>query len=241
MRRAEVLLSGGFVATIALVLVAASTAPTKVVGGLRPWGGPVPAPPPPPAVSMTASATVSGAPATSTPSASSAAFAQALAIGMRVLVLVAVVTLVVVGVRWWRQQRMVTIRSLDKAAPPPAHVIAAEVREAVDAEAEAQLELVAEGPPREGILACWHAIEAAVAEASGSSPTHHWRTLTPTELAAAARESYDLPAAPLSALASLYREARFSTHELGDTHRARAIASLQELRDGLSLTPTEAS
>jgi hypothetical protein len=34
---------------------------------------------------------------------------------------------------------------------------------------------------------------------------------------------------PISELAALYREARFSDHEMGDAHRRQAIAALERI------------
>jgi hypothetical protein len=52
---------------------------------------------------------------------------------------------------------------------------------------------------------------------------------TSAEYVARVVASGSVNAGPIGELAALYREARFSRHDLGDEHRARALASLERV------------
>jgi len=101
--------------------------------------------------------------------------------------------------------------------------------EDVVATAERYRQLLAEGSPRNGIVACWHEFERA-AERRGLA-RKPWQTSSEFTL-----QVLDLllpgPAADTGAvgrLAGHYREARFSDHEVTEPDRTAARADLEEI------------
>ena len=96
-------------------------------------------------------------------------------------------------------------------------------------DARAQLAAVAEGTPRNGIVACWLRLEQVIAEAG--LPRH--RSETSAEFTVRVLKVLDVDPRAISALARLYREARFSTHELGEDARTTAESALLRLHEDL--------
>lgn len=92
---------------------------------------------------------------------------------------------------------------------------------------------LAEGQIRNGILLCWHRLEQA-AGAAGLAPS---AADTSTDLVTRLLAVLPLSREPLDRLAALYREARFSTHPLGDAAVAQARADLAQLRSELAGGP----
>lgn len=88
---------------------------------------------------------------------------------------------------------------------------------------------LAEGTPRNAIVACWMQLERDAAAAGlPRAPSE-----TPTEYAERVIGRSSVDPAPIGELAALYREARFSRHELGDDHRSRALESLERVAAAL--------
>jgi hypothetical protein len=107
------------------------------------------------------------------------------------------------------------------AAVPPAEAVARELA----ADADAQRDLLTTGTPRNAIVTCWHRFE--VTAAAAGIQREPWETSSEHVL-----RVLDLVAADTHAvvtLAGLYREARFSGHELGEDDRAAALAALDEI------------
>lgn len=100
-----------------------------------------------------------------------------------------------------------------------------EVLEGVDE----QLSALGTGAPRNAIVAAWVGLELA-ASASGlpRQPAE-----TTSEYVTRVLGVWKVDAVSLDELASLYREARFSTHPLSEEHRARAIAALRRVQADL--------
>lgn len=99
-------------------------------------------------------------------------------------------------------------------------------REAVAADEAAQDAALREGSPRNGIVAAWHRFEVQAADA-GLQP-RPWETSSEFVL-----RLLDLAGAEpraVSAMAELYREARFSDHPLGEADRDRAVELLAGIR-----------
>ena len=94
---------------------------------------------------------------------------------------------------------------------------------AVDVEA-ARVAL-AGGTPRNTIVACWMQLERGAAAAG--LPRHEAETSAEYVERVVAASSVD--PAPIRELAALYREARFSRHELSDDHRTRSLAALNHV------------
>jgi hypothetical protein len=76
-------------------------------------------------------------------------------------------------------------------------------------------------------------LERAAADAG----THRAAPDTPSELAGRLIDRHAVSSAPLLRLADLYREARFSRHELPESARTEARAALEQLRAELEASP----
>jgi hypothetical protein len=104
------------------------------------------------------------------------------------------------------------------------------VREALAPAAEEALMAVEQPDAREAVVRTWLLLgEAAAATGLPARPAE-----TATEYAARIAAELDLPGGELDRLADLYREARFSRHEVGERQRAEARELLRRLRDRLT-------
>ena len=101
-----------------------------------------------------------------------------------------------------------------------------------DAVAEGLRELD-QGGPGEGVVACWVQFERAAADAG----THRAAPDTASELVGRLIDRHPVSSAPLLRLADLYREARYSRHELPESARAEARAALEQLQAELDASP----
>ena len=106
---------------------------------------------------------------------------------------------------------------------------AQQVARALSEDLDAQLDAVAGGSPRNGIVRCWLRLEQSVAEA-GLPPQ---RYETAAEFTVRVLHRLDLDPRAIGELAGLYREARFSEHELGEDARTAARAALEQLHEDL--------
>jgi hypothetical protein len=104
-----------------------------------------------------------------------------------------------------------------------------DLAETLARDADRQLAAVNEGSPRNGIVRCWLRLEESVAEAG--LPREPWETSA--ELTLRVLRTLDVDPRALGTLAVLYREARFSDHELDEDARARAYAALRAMHDDL--------
>lgn len=95
---------------------------------------------------------------------------------------------------------------------------------AADAAVQRQL-LTGTDSPRNAVVACWHRFEVQ-AEVAGVG-RHPWETSS--EYTIRVLDLVDAHQPAVSRLAALYREARFSEHELTEQHRADALAALDEI------------
>lgn len=84
---------------------------------------------------------------------------------------------------------------------------------------------LAGGTPRNAIVACWMQLERDAAAAG--IPRAAAETSTEYVERVVAASSVD--PGPIGSLAALYREARFSDHALGDSHRALALVALNRV------------
>lgn len=131
--------------------------------------------------------------------------------------------------RWLRGKR--SARRRERAARDDADGFAvleppAAVAQEMAADAAAQRELlVGTGSPRNAVVACWHRFEAQ-GEAAGVG-RHPWETSS--EYTMRVLDLVDAHQPAVSRLGALYREARFSAHELTEQHRAEALAALDEI------------
>jgi hypothetical protein len=101
------------------------------------------------------------------------------------------------------------------------------VLESLEGDADAQLAALEEGGPRDSIVACWLRLEEIVA-AGGVQAR---RSETSTELVTRVLHELDLDPLPVAELASLYLEARFSEHPMGEAHREQARSALRRLHE----------
>jgi Domain of unknown function (DUF4129) len=85
------------------------------------------------------------------------------------------------------------------------------------------------GHPRNAIVACWMQVERDAA--SAGLPRRPAETSAEYVERVVAASSVD--PGPIGELSALYREARFSRHEMGDGDRARASAALGRVAAGL--------
>ena len=90
---------------------------------------------------------------------------------------------------------------------------------------------LAEGEPRNAIVAAWVDLEDSTAASGlGRRPAE-----APLEYVSRVLDTWDVDTAALADLANLYREARFSTHPLGPEHRERALRDLDRVHEDLVL------
>ncbi len=128
------------------------------------------------------------------------------------------------AVRAWRLRRRFDVPpDVDFETVEPGHP--QRVRKAMAADAEEQLRMLLEGVPRNAIVACWHRFEMQAVDAG--LPRHPWETSA--EFALRMLERAEVDSGAVSRLLDLYREARFSEHDLGEPDRAAAVAALREI------------
>lgn len=137
--------------------------------------------------------------------------------------------LVLRGMLWLQEE----LRSRRSREPPPPDVdfdvlddpepLVEEMRR----DADLQFELLLAGEPRNAIVACWERFEEQ-AERVGLA-RRPWETSSEFTLRLLDVVSADPDA--VSRLAGLYREARFSEHEITETNRQQALEALERIRD----------
>lgn len=132
------------------------------------------------------------------------------------------------------QLRLMWRRRLDggrdvEAVDLPADLPDEDADDVLGAALGAGLDHLGAGSARNAIVAAWLRLEdAAESEHFARDPAD-----TPSEFVARVLASYSLDAEAIERLAALYREARFSRHELGQEHRAEAGRCLATLLAGL--------
>jgi hypothetical protein len=88
---------------------------------------------------------------------------------------------------------------------------------------------LAGGSARNAIVACWMQLERDAAAAGLPRRAAE----TSAEYVERVLSASSVDPAPIRELAALYREARFSRHELRDDHRTRALAALDDVEAAL--------
>jgi hypothetical protein len=143
--------------------------------------------------------------------------------GMVALVFIAVALVILL----WRSRPQRRQREVDD--PDPDMIFLPEVADVVMDDAEAQLQALRHGTPRNAIVACWMRLEQSI-EAAGLPvrPSD-----TSEELVVRALSRYALDPRDIRGLAALYREARFSRHEITEAMRESAFGALSRLHKGL--------
>jgi predicted outer membrane lipoprotein len=137
-----------------------------------------------------------------------------------VAALLAAAVLVVTAL-WLRHRRRARAAPHDRAAAPSP---------LADAVAAGTAALGATAGAREAIIACYSAMEASLATAG--SPRR--AADTPEELLSRAEGDGIIRTPAARRLTALFREARFSPHELADDQRQAALAALGDIADDLA-------
>jgi hypothetical protein len=106
----------------------------------------------------------------------------------------------------------------------------AEVASAITADAAEQRAALQTGAPRDAIVTCWLRLEASVIAAG----VERRPSDTSTELVERVLSEHQVNPNSLAALAALYREARFSDHQMSEAARATAIGALDQVHAGLA-------
>jgi hypothetical protein len=101
------------------------------------------------------------------------------------------------------------------------------VTAAMAADADEQARVLADGQPRNAIVECWHRFELQ-AERAGLA-RREWETSS--ELALRMLDVADVDRRAVTRLLELYREARFSEHEVGEPQRRDALDALARIRE----------
>lgn len=147
--------------------------------------------------------------------------------GLLLTILAVLVAVLVVAAVAYYVYRLVRFRR-DRPRETAFEVLP-DVATSVVEDAESQFAALAEGRPRNAIVACWLRLEEAVAGAGLP------RRPSETSAEFTARVLTGLAVDPDSVheLAHLYRVARFSTHDLGEADRDRAVSALRLTHEGL--------
>lgn len=126
-----------------------------------------------------------------------------------------------------------TWRGTPRDPEPAGSTAPAAIRAALThATARAAIEVAdPDAEPREGIMACYRAIERQFARTPRIAPT---AADTPSEVLGRAVGLGIVGASTAATLVSLFAEARFSTHPMSERDRARAVAALDSIRDELA-------
>ncbi|HUO40430.1 MAG TPA: DUF4129 domain-containing protein, partial [Mycobacterium sp.] len=80
--------------------------------------------------------------------------------------------------------------------------------------------------PREAIIACYAAMEHALADAPGATPVD---SDTPSEVLARAVDHHAFRPGTATGLVDLFAEARFSVHVMNEGHREAAVRALSQV------------
>ena len=221
---AVAVVAAGVLLAVLLVTWAASIGPSEVLRG----DGPTPSTP----TALPSSETAT--PADDETAAvdpdehrNNAALVRVLAVVLNVATLVLVSVLLTWGLRWvLRARRVRRARQARDAALGRMAFEVIEPRVAVArellADADGQRDALAVGTPRNAVVSCWQRFE--VAAAAAGVERQEWETSSEHTI-----RVLDLVAADpvaVSRLAGLFREARFSEHELTETDRSAALEAL---------------
>ncbi len=112
-------------------------------------------------------------------------------------------------------------------------VLLEEVAASITADAAAQRAALERGEARNAIVACWSRLEHLVITV-GFEPDP---ADTPAEFTARVLSQYSVDPSAIDELSALYREARFSTHTMGEPERAAALAALDDIHASLRHAP----
>lgn len=228
---AVALVGAGVLLAVLLVTWAASIGPSEVLRG----DGPTLAAP----TSETTTQPASSSDGEPPPSGEggNAGLLRVVAIVLNVATAVLAVVLLAQLVRWGVRARRVRRRRLTRLAAlggadfdviDPGAAVARELL----ADSQRQRDALAGGTPRNAIVACWHRFE--LASAAAGVARRDWET--PSEHVIRVLDLVAADPMPVSGLAGLYREARFSEHELTEADRTAALEALDAIHRSIGAT-----
>jgi hypothetical protein len=234
-RRASALALGfslaGVVLMLVLVVMAARSGPSGVIHG-TPHDALFHAPTP---TASSSAAPQVGPNSTSTLPHGSSSLPSAALLGtvLRYALFTWLLVLVYRGARWliedlaarrYREPRreVIDFDVLDDPAP-----LVEEMRR----DATEQFELLLGGEPRNAIVAAWDRFEEQAERAGAARKT--WETSS--EFTLRLLDAVSAPPEAVSRLAALYREARFSEHEITESNREAAIDALRDIHTSLGI------
>ena len=142
-----------------------------------------------------------------------------------VLLAAVVVVAIVRAARGWRGLRLRPGRPRRATGPIDALPEVPATTADLEVDVDAARAVLAHGTPRNAIVACWMRLEHDAAAAGLVRATAE----TSAEFVERVVATASVDPAPIGELAALYREARFSRHDLDDGHRARAVAALDRV------------
>jgi hypothetical protein len=148
-------------------------------------------------------------------------FGYLAAVTVMMLLLYAVSTTVAVRRRW-------RVRTTDVPVDEPIPVAPLSAPKSLTRAAEFGLAEIGDRTrgPREAIIACYAAMESALAEAPGAAPLE---SDTPSEVLSRAVQHHALHANSATELVDLFAEARFSPHVMTEEHRLAAERVLRRV------------
>lgn len=138
------------------------------------------------------------------------------------LVLLGIVVFLVTAVRSRDRDAR---EALVEAPDEPEAFSALLVPAALVASAERQLAALREGAPRNAIVACWVALETSCSSTGLSRRSSE----TSSEFTQRVLSTWVVDRDLVLALAALYREARFSTHDMSEHARSAAVEALEAI------------
>lgn len=151
-------------------------------------------------------------------------------------VALAALAIALVWVAWWlsghRRSRRVTRNAARGRPGAVADRGSGVAPDDVSAAVDQSIEAIERGPVTDAIIACWVLVEHAAASAGVDIRPSE----TSSEFVDRVLGSYGAREAALRQLAALYREARFSTHTMGELSRDEARACLADIRADLAGT-----
>ena len=147
------------------------------------------------------------------------------AAGLGILMGLVVVAALVLQLWDGRRRREEEVSAVDFAALAPSTRIEDEVR----ADTAQQDALLREGTPRNAIVAAWHRFEVQGERAGVPRKPSE----TSSEFTVRLLDLVGADSSAVVRLGELYREARFSSHELGEGHRTAAVEALSAIRSSL--------
>jgi len=152
---------------------------------------------------------------------------------IKIAALVVVLWLLYRGVRRlrdavrWRRRPPPKVANVEFDVLDDPEALSEEIRE----DADAQFELLFGGTPRNAIVACWDRFEEQAERVHVARKP--WETSS--EFTLRLLDAVSADAAAVSRLESLYREARFSEHEIDESRRESAMEALHAIHVSLGV------